>query len=267
MNHSLNNLDECIFDYLVLNADKPTALPKIFNDIRSGSGHRCDGLTDKYNHRQYFLSTCYSLDKNYKNIKKLYRDNKMYLLFQKDRHDANFESSFYNDHSLYDNSYWKDDYNLKNIINYMCENCMLYDFDNTYLSNLFDNTDTLLHLLVRYDKYDDLENLLKFHNVDMIINKKNVKGETPLDLAMGLKNQKMVKLLISYWNDDPNKKLSSEKQDYEQNRKTFVAAKSSRTNSETTYSKYWRYLSTSVYFVGLWYVFSNLFLFYNYITA
>lgn len=241
MDHPLNKLDECVFDYLVLHADKPVALPKIFNDIRSGSGHRCEQLINSRAHWQHFLATCYKLDKNYKNIKKLYRNNHLYLMFQKDRQDTDFGESFYDD-SAYENTNWKDDYDLNNIINYMCDNAMLDDF---YFSNLFDNSDTLLHLLVRYNRYNEFENLLKSNSIDL--NKKNLQGETPLDLAITLKNKRMIKLLINHLDNNMAPRQQSQ----------II------THPEATYSKYYRYLSTAIYIFGMWYIASNLYAIYN----
>lgn len=195
MNHQLVKLDECIFDYLACNADKPISLPEIFTDIRKEVGHRCSDLKSSFNHRQYFLSTCYSLDRQYTNIKKIFWNRKLYLMFQKDRSDTNFEESLYNN-QLYEHKYWKDDYTVLNLINYMCDRSTFNDFEDSYFSRIFDGYETLLHLLVTYNKYNELENLLQFHNVD--INCRNLKGETPLDVAIAMKNSKMVQLLLKY---------------------------------------------------------------------
>jgi len=259
MNHSLNNLDDCVFDYLALNADKPVSLAKIFNDIRSKTGHRCNELTDSHNHRQYFLSTCYSLDKHYTNIKKIHRDNRLYLMFQKDRKDINFDRSYYDD-PLYDDNIWKEDSNLINIVNYMCDNSMLDDFDNSYYSNFFDESNTLLHLLVKYNKYDELENLLRQKNIDP--NKKNAQGETPLDLAIKSGNKKMIKLLINYWDEVPVKQLQRKPNLYKQNNQMIVTTK-----PDTNISRYSKHLTNTVYVLGVWYMFLNLFYVYRFFTA
>ncbi|ARF12049.1 ankyrin repeat protein [Klosneuvirus KNV1] len=259
MNHSLNQLDDCIFDYLALNADKPVSLAKIFNDIRSKTGHRCNELTDSNNHRQYFLSTCYSLDRHYTNIKKIYHNNRLYLLFQKDKKETNFDRSYYID-PLYDDNIWREDNNLINIVNYMCDNSMLDNFDNNYYSNLFAESDTLLHLLVRYNKYDELVNLLSHNNVDL--NKKNAQGETPLDMAITTGNKKMIKLLINYWDEVPVKQLQRKPNIYKQNNQAIITTK-----PETNLTRYWKHLTNTVYFLGIWYIFLNLFYIYHFITA
>lgn len=255
MNHSLNHLDDCIFDYLALNADRPIPLAKIFEDIRSGSGHRCNELTDSSNHRRYFLSTCYSLDRNYTNIKKIHRNNRLYLVFQKAKNDTNFDPSAYND-ALGETGYWRDEYNLRNIVDYMCDNSMLNDFDDNYYSNKFDDSDTLLHLLVRYNRYDELENVLRNHNVDL--NKKNAQGETPLELAITMKNKKMIKLLINYWEDGTVKQL---RRINNQNKEVFAPVK-----NEAVYVTYWRYFTYFVLLTGFWHIISNVLHAYHYVT-
>lgn len=255
MNHSLSNLDNCIFDYLVLHGNKPVSLAKIYEDIRSKTGHRCNDLTDSSNHRRYFLSTCYSLDKNYKNIKKVHQNNRLYLMFQTDKKDVNFDSSVYND-SLDDVGFWQDDYNVKNIVDYMCDNSMLNEVNGDYYSTLFDNSDTLLHLLVRYNKYDELENALRQNNVDL--NTKNVKGYTPLDMAIKSGNKKMIKLLINYWDEEPVKQLQPNI--YKQNNQSVD-------KNDTDMSKYPYHVTNTVYFLGIWYIFTTLFYLYRSITA
>lgn len=257
MNHSLNHLDDCIFDYLALHADKPVSLAKIFDDIRTDSGHRCSELTDNSNHRRYFLTTCYSLDKNYKNIKKVYWNNKLYLMFQKDKKDTQFDENIYND-PLYDGNYWNNEYNVKNVVDYLCTESIFNDFEDYYYSDLFDDSDTLLHLFVRYNRYDELVNVLENHKIDL--NKRNVHGDTPLDLAIKLGDKKMIKLLINKWNDEPHiKELKRKPNVYSQYDQVVVA-------NETIRSNNWR-VTDLVYLFGVWYILVNLYYMYNYITA
>lgn len=252
MNHSLNKLNDCIFDYLVANANKAISVAKIFHDIRSGSGHRCDELTDSVNNKQRFLSICYSLDRNYKNVKKVYRNNKLYLLFQKDTKNTDVDQILYDDTS-FDNGNWRDDYNLKNIIDYMCDNSMFDDFDSNYFSNNFNDNDSLIHLLIKYNRYDDLEKLLNSHNIDL--NKKNTNNETPIDLAINLKNKKMIKILMNYWDEKPVKQLQRRS-----NNNHIVI------NTEPSYITYWKYIMNIVYLLGVWYIFTTLLTMYRYIT-
>lgn len=281
MDHRLNKLDECIFDYLVCNADRPVSLPRIFDDIRSTSGHRCEELTNSYKHRQHFLSTCYSLNRNYKNIKKIFRFRKLYLMFQKDRKDTTFEDSYY-DNKLYEHEYWKDDYTIRNLIDYMCEDSIFDDFEDMYFAQIFDGYDTLVHLLVTYNKYDKLENLLKFHNVDA--NCKNAKGETPLDIAISMKNKDMVKLLMKYdkTKDDGldelldqyeaaekirGRTMSRRTNTFANERDIFNTVASQRRSYESDYQRYTRYSIYGAQALVVLYVSYNAFLFYQYLGS
>lgn len=265
MNHSLNNLDDCVFDYLALHADQPVSLVKIFNDIRSGSGQRCNELTDSANHRQRFLAVCYSLDRSYKNIKKIHRNNKLYLVFQKDRNDNDiFDNSSFNDQQ-YDNT-WKEEYHVKDIIDYLCDNSMLADFDTNYYTNMFDQSETLLHLLVRYNRYNELEKVLQSGKVDL--NKKNNKGETPLELAVNLKNLKMIKLLIERWDDGAYVKQLQRKTNKpnKENKDVEVFSRPVRSR-EVSFVESLQQPSTLVYALGVWYIFSTALSFYRYVIA
>lgn len=299
MDHKLSKLDECIFDYLACNADKPVSLPRIFDDIRRDSGHRCEELTNSFRHRQHFLCTCYSMNRNYKNIKKIFRYGKLYLMFQKDRPDTNFEDSYYNN-KVYEHEDWKD-YTIKNIIDYMCEDSIFDNYEDLYFSRLFDEHDTLIHLLVTYNKYDQLENLLKFHNVD--VNCKNSRGDTPLDIAISMKNGDMVKLLMKYdkqrddglnefldqYDNQPylntrsgvNKNQldrgrtmsrrastgNTRRNTFENERNRFNVVASQRRSYETDCQRYTRYSAYSVQALFALYMFYKMVLLYQYIGS
>ncbi len=296
MDHQFNKLDECIFDYLACNADKPVSLPKIFDDIRKDEGHRCSNLTNSYRHRQHFLTICYGLDRNYKNIKKIFRYGKLYLMFQKDRTDMNFEDSYY-DNKLYEHEYWKD-FTIKKLIDYMCEDSLFDDslFHNSedlYFTRLFDGYETLVHLLVIYNKYDQLENLLKFHNIN--VNCKNSRGKTPLDIAISMKNRDMVKLLMKYdknQNDSLDELLNeydraeqlrnrgrtmtrrANTEIYSPHNNTFInernrfnAIASQRRSYETNCERYTRYSMHGIQALFALYMLHKIVLFYQYLSS
>jgi hypothetical protein len=287
MDHELNKLDECIFDYLACNADRQVSLPTIFNDIRRQTGQRCEQLTDSYRHRQYFLSTCYSLNRNYKNIRKLFRRGKLYLMFQKDKldQDVNMKDYDYNE-SIYDHHYWKDDYTLEKLIDYMCEDSIFDDFEDLYFSKIFDEYDTIVHLLVRYNKLETLENLIKFHNVN--INCQNAKGETPLDVAIRMKNKEMVKLLIKYngQHDDSLEEFLNEydrgrtmtrkvqtvnnakrTNTFANDRDRFVTIANHRRSYEPDYQRYTRYTLYGLQGLFVIYILYKVFLLYQYLMS
>ena len=246
MNHTLDKLDECVFDYLALNMDKPVSVVKIFADIRCNTGHRCDELTNGYDDWIYFLSVCYCLDATY-DVTKLHLDGKLHLVLQKDKDNLSIVRSGY-DESSYNNTYWNDGYNFPKIIDHICKNGKIYSFNNEYYAKLFNASDTLLHLLVRCDKYDELTELLntKMVNTDA----KNAFGYPLLDFAMSLRKLDIIALLVDY-----------EKRNYDMNN-TFVGIVPVDANIESRGAMYGRYI---VYACGVWYISVNMYIILLYI--
>jgi hypothetical protein len=87
MDYLLKNLDECMFDYLVYNKDKPKSFIQMWADIRGDSGYRCSELWKKGNESESefrFYNMCYTLPSNYKNIYKFYIHDTLYLVYTLD---------------------------------------------------------------------------------------------------------------------------------------------------------------------------------------
>ena len=88
MDHTLDELDACIFDYLAANEDYPKSIDEIWIDITSDDGHRCSELGNA--NKNFFVSTCYDMDINYNNIQKYFVNGRLYLVYSKKEHLNNF---------------------------------------------------------------------------------------------------------------------------------------------------------------------------------
>jgi hypothetical protein len=93
MNHPIENLSECVYDYLVLNQDAPKSFEEIYNDITKESGHRClELLEDVENNRFKLLTVMYTLEHSYMNIQQIFGHGTVYLIFT--TNDKNPEPQF-----------------------------------------------------------------------------------------------------------------------------------------------------------------------------
>lgn len=81
MEHNLEELDECIFDYLSSNADNVISIDNIYRDITSDEGHRCPDL--RYQDASLFIDHCFGLDKKFSRVKCFLNEGRMFLLFSK----------------------------------------------------------------------------------------------------------------------------------------------------------------------------------------
>jgi regulator of replication initiation timing len=84
MDHSIDNLNICLFSYLASIPDSPKSFIQIFNDITGETGHRCSELNDpvlRNANKNKFMISCYSLDNEYDNIHKIYKNDVVYLVY------------------------------------------------------------------------------------------------------------------------------------------------------------------------------------------
>ena len=90
MDYPIERLDECIFDYLEENETMAQNLQQIYGGITSDYGIRCSQLTtgtnkiEINNNNCRFFTICYTLDTNFKNINKIFRNNTVYLLYDRE---------------------------------------------------------------------------------------------------------------------------------------------------------------------------------------
>jgi ankyrin repeat protein len=90
----------------------------------------------------------------------------------------------------------------------MFNNIHYNDYTGSYFSNRFDGKDTILHILVRNNNIERLDDLLKHYRLD--IECKNWKGQTPFELAVDLRNVTAASMLCRYKYDHIINKLQSE---------------------------------------------------------
>ena len=195
MDHSIEDLDECVFDYLVSNKDEIVSIYKIYHDITGKTGHRCTALNDPKNRSIYkikFRTICYTLDNYYDNIYKYFNGEKLYLVYS----ERDFSDAIRNYTDEYDYLSQDDCYpsfsNIIEVIENLIDNDT-FDFD---LENNFDDNETIIHILVRNNRDDLLVKLLQ--SFDLKFDKKNKFGETPLDVAINCNNSEMVKMILEY---------------------------------------------------------------------
>jgi len=84
MDHPIENLEECVFDYLISHKDVPKSLEEIYDDISGTTGHRCSELNSynaRYKYKHRFLSVCYNINNVYENIHKYFKHDTCFLLY------------------------------------------------------------------------------------------------------------------------------------------------------------------------------------------
>ena len=92
MDHSLNELKECIFDYLLYHTDTPKYVDQIYDDISGPVGHRCSELSKigaKRRYKDYFITTCYDMPNEYNNIQLFYKNSVCYLIYSNNKYVDN----------------------------------------------------------------------------------------------------------------------------------------------------------------------------------
>jgi hypothetical protein len=133
MEYKLNELGDCIFAYLVSNADLPISIDRIYYDITGQTGHRCKSLisssTQLNDRKDMFVEKCFCLPSEFDNIEKIFRDGDLYLVFNKN------------------NNYW----------NYKNDN----ENYNTKLNINKNNDNVNIDLTLNYDIHDTINGLLR----------------------------------------------------------------------------------------------------------
>lgn len=82
MDYKLSELSDCVFGYLAANPDEAQSLTNIWNHVTGETGHRCSTLNQtNTKHKKLFLATCDTLDNNYQNIYKFYKNGVFYIMY------------------------------------------------------------------------------------------------------------------------------------------------------------------------------------------
>ncbi len=84
MDHTINELSECLYDYLVSNQDIPKNFEDIYKDVTGDTGHRCSALLNDDNTTNNIfklLNVMYTLEYEYQFIHKYFDNNTLYLVY------------------------------------------------------------------------------------------------------------------------------------------------------------------------------------------
>jgi len=89
MDRKIENLDECIYDYLAYHSNIMKSIKIIYMDLCGTSGHRCSALTTnnislKNSYERKFKLACKTLSDKYSDIIKIQDDKTLYLMHKKE---------------------------------------------------------------------------------------------------------------------------------------------------------------------------------------
>jgi ankyrin repeat protein len=196
MDHKIDELGECIFDYLSSCPDCPKSLTEIYNSISGTTGHRCTELNSypkKDIYKKKFMTECYSLDSKFDNVHKIFKKDKLYLVYS-NKEKADVLTMF--------NSY---ETHIPNLYGEMDLDAILeYVIDNYEDHNDFDfNSPMVMHHLIKNNKVEQFKKVVELFDVD--INSKDSSGKTLMDIALENNNAALVKALME---QDSNNKVS-----------------------------------------------------------
>ncbi len=84
MDNTIDELRECVYDYLISNQDIPKNFEDIYKDITGESGHRCSELLNDYNATNNIfklMNVMYTLEYSYQFVHKYFENNTVYLVY------------------------------------------------------------------------------------------------------------------------------------------------------------------------------------------
>jgi hypothetical protein len=197
MDHAIENVDECIFDYLVSNADEFKSIPTIFSNIIKETGHRCITLKNEFlKYKNKFIATCYLLNNSYNNIHKIFINDRLYLMYSNKHIDS------YDDYT----QNITDDYIFDADFSYLDKDGLAYyisynyhDLTNFNPCNYLDDIDSIMHFIVKRDNHELVKKTLDRFECDKIeynIDNKNKDGLTLMNIAETNGNFVMYKKLL-----------------------------------------------------------------------
>lgn len=194
MDHTINNLDACIYDYLAYHSGNPKTLPQIYSDITSPVGHRCTDLNTpalKYEYKNKFITICYQMDTLFNDIHKIFRDDKLLLVYSKKSHDEVIKQYT---PELYAYSGIELDTDMNNDP----LNCLVMDAvsQNKYPTITFEDSNTILHEIAKHNAILEFDMLANKFELDILV--LNRYGKSPIDLAEEHNHAQMVRRMVEY---------------------------------------------------------------------
>lgn len=197
MDYPLNELDSCIFNYLICHADEPRSMVRTYNDLIGEEGHRCCELKNpakREHNKYYFITVFHSIANKFENIQKIYKDNKPYLMFSTSTvlsNKSNTESPLTDFSSLLS---CDRDVNFRiecfdDFIDYLINNSQK-DFN---LTELLYNGESVLQYLVKHNDTKKLKYVLSNYDVNIDNN-----YDMLVKSAIEINNAKILKELLDY---------------------------------------------------------------------
>ena len=186
-----DGLDVEIFQLLSENADAWLTIQNLYNKYVE--------TREDFADKKSFIISCELLNTRFNNIRKCKKRNGLcYLAFVTDKDK---ELNYPKDIVSFDDK--DNDEEFKRIKDSEVIEYMLQNPESCYklpIKSLYNNTDTVLHIICKDGKDDLLEDILNYYDVDTEI--KNKEGLTPLEVINFEKNPKnsikMVKQLLNY---------------------------------------------------------------------
>lgn len=201
MDHSISQLDECIFDYLVSHVDEPKNFTQIYNDISSTHGHRCSELNNIPNrnlYKQRFLTTCHTIDNTYDNIHKIFKNDVAFLMYST-KSKSEINTTFNNYSGLFAEVHQSPDFNdfgtndFDGMIDYLLDNTSAYK--NFNFSSPISSTENMLQFIVKNNKVDKLKKILDQYDIDLT---ETVNGKSLIDIASEQNSTQVLRYLLDY---------------------------------------------------------------------
>jgi len=186
MNHSIEKLDDCIFDYLVYHVDKPRSFSQIYNDITKDTEIRCLELNNRNKREIYkrrYMTTCHILNQRFEKIHKIYRNDVPYLVYSEKENSIDEIVNDFSNNNIFDD-YDINNFDFNELLNYIINDNRDFsdNFDSDYdINGPFDDDGSLLHYLTRNNKIDMLRKFMNLYDVDLSV--KDRYDRTPLDVA------------------------------------------------------------------------------------
>ncbi len=211
MDHDIANLDDCIFDYLVSNCDEPKSFDEIYDSISKSSGHRCSEL-NKYDAKKkygnYFLSTCYGMSDNYKNVHKTFKRNVGYLMYSDNK---SFDNIDIKSNNIPTNTFNMFDGNKSNeIIKCYMDSTKNYNYE-TYVNE----DETMTEFIIKQGNLDLIKQLVNKGVINL-----NTDRELLINLAIKHKKYSMINNIFNLVLEENNKRLGLSK--YNNTKNSFV---------------------------------------------
>jgi hypothetical protein len=188
-------MDKDIFQILARDPNKYRPIFSLYNEYCKEKHSYVD--------KKHFIIICELLDVNFKNVKKLYRNGTCYLSFVTDYSSlTDVEES-----DKKSNAYTKEGSKYNDNEFGALDKCYIieYTLDNPKtcsklsLTDYLDGTNTIIHIVVNKGRYDLLNKLISYYDVDFDIkNRLNQTVFDVLDLKDVQNTINIIKLIVNY---------------------------------------------------------------------